>query len=118
MREEEIVGICGEFLVADRIGEVVLKCKTPSGVETVTLREVRHGPRARANLFALLRATDAGARVVLEGRTAQVMTDGVGRMEAVKRGGLWEIKPLGSKERCSQGVRSGRTGKTPRQRGR
>ena len=72
-----------------------LECKTPSGVSTVTLREVRHAPRAQANLFALTRATDAGARVVLEGRTAQIETDGVVRMEAVKRGGLWEIETVG-----------------------
>ncbi|GAQ93197.1 hypothetical protein KFL_013550020 [Klebsormidium nitens] len=40
-------------------------------------------------------ATDAGARVVLEGRIAQIETDNVVRMEAVKRGGLWEIETVG-----------------------
>ena len=95
VHDEKIVGICGVSLIAVGIGEVELKCKTPSGVSTVTLREVRHAPRAQANLFALTRATDAGARVVLEGRTAQIETDGVVRMEAVKRGGLWEIETVG-----------------------
>ena len=36
VREEKIVGICGESLVVVGIGEVELKCKTPSGVSTVT----------------------------------------------------------------------------------
>src|SRR3569623_1234812 len=94
-REAEIAGICGESLIAVGIGEVQLKCKTPSGVSTVTLKEVRHAPRAHASLFALSKATDAEARVVLEERTAQVMTGGVVRREAVKRGGLWEIETVG-----------------------
>ena len=94
-REEKIFGIGGESLIAVGIGEVELKCKTPSGVSTVTLREVRHASRAQASLFSLTRATDAGARVVLEGRTAQIETDNVVRMEAVKRGGLWEIETVG-----------------------
>src|SRR3569833_2744726 len=89
------MGICGESLKVVGIGEGELRCKTPSGVSTVTLREVRHAPRARASLFALTRATDAGARVVLQGRTAQVMTDGVVQMQAAKRGGLWEIETVG-----------------------
>src|SRR3569623_45214 len=93
--DEKIVGICGESLIAVGIGEVKLKCKTSSGVSTVTLREVRHAPRAQASLFSLTRATDAGARVVLEGRTARIETDNVVRMEAVKRGGLWEIETVG-----------------------
>ncbi|GAQ92707.1 hypothetical protein KFL_011010020 [Klebsormidium nitens] len=50
---------------------------------------------SEASLFSLTRATNAEARVVLEGRTAQIETDGVVRMEAVKRGGLWEIETVG-----------------------
>jgi hypothetical protein len=95
VRDEKIMGICGEPLIAVGIGEVELKCKTPSGVSTVTLREVRHAPEAQASLFSLTRATDTGARVVLEGSTAQIETDNVVRMEAVKRGGLWEIETVG-----------------------
>jgi hypothetical protein len=95
VRDEMIMGICGEPLIAVEIGVVELKCKTPSGVSTVTLREVRHAPRAQASLFSLTRATDAGARVVLEGSSAQIETDNVVRMEAVKRGGLWEIETVG-----------------------
>ena len=94
-REEEIVGICGEPLMAVGIGEVELKCKTSSGVSTVTLREVRHAPEARVSLFAFTRATDAGARVVFQRRTAQVELGGVVRLEAVQRGGLWEIETAG-----------------------
>ena len=76
-------------MIAVRIGEVELKCKAPRG--TITLWEVGHAPKAQTSLFALTRATDARARVVLEGRTAQIETDGVVRMEAVKSGGLCEI---------------------------
>ena len=67
VREQEIMGICGEPLIAMGIGEVEL---TPSGVSTVTMKEVRHAPEARMSLFALGRATDAGARVVLQCKTA------------------------------------------------
>ena len=73
------------------VGEVELVCRTPSGVSTVTLSEVRHAPEARASQFALTRATDVGARVVLEGRTAKVEMGNVVHVQAVQRGGLWEI---------------------------
>ena len=99
VRNEEIQGICGEPLIAMGIGEVELLCKTPSGVSTVTLKEVRHAPEARMSLFALGRATDAGAHVVFQERTAQVKTGGVVRMQAAKRGGLWEIETV-RKERA------------------
>ncbi|GAQ92838.1 hypothetical protein KFL_011620050 [Klebsormidium nitens] len=95
------------------IGEVKLKCKTPSGVSTVTLREVRHAPRAQVNLFALTRATDAGARVVLEGRTAQIETDGVVRMEAVKRGGYGTLRPWDIARGLVKGNRVCATAKRP-----
>jgi hypothetical protein len=95
VRDEKIMGICGEPLIAMGIGEVELTCKTLSGVSTVTLREVRHAPRAQPSLFLLTRATDARARVVLEGSTAQIETDNVVRIEVVKRGGLWVIETMG-----------------------
>ncbi|GAQ93542.1 hypothetical protein KFL_016350010 [Klebsormidium nitens] len=59
------------------------------------MKKRSRGSVGTANLFALGRATDAGARVVLEGRKAQIESDGVVRMEAVKRGGLWEIETVG-----------------------
>ena len=77
VREEKIIGICGEPLMAVGVGEVKLKCKTPSGKSTVTLREVRHAPEAQLSLFSVMRATDAGAQVVFKGRTTQVVVDGV-----------------------------------------
>ncbi|GAQ93346.1 hypothetical protein KFL_014600020 [Klebsormidium nitens] len=45
----------------------------------------------RLILFALTRAIDMGARVVLEERTAKIEADGVVHMEAFKCGGLWEM---------------------------
>lgn len=117
MQEEEILGICGESLIAVGNGEVVLKCKTLSGVETVSLTKVRHAPRTRAKLFALSRATDAGARVVRQARTAQVMTDGVFRMEAVEREGLWEIETVGQRAFLARGSGRAGTGKSLQQRG-
>ena len=110
VREEEIMGICGEPLMAVGVGEVELVCKTPSGVSTVTLREVRHAPEARASLFALTRATDAGARVVLEGRTAKVEMGGVVHVQAVQRGGLWEIETARKQRAFLARDRCGRTG--------
>jgi hypothetical protein len=73
------------------IGKVVLECKTLHGVSTVTLNEVWHVPGARANLFAMRRATDAGAKILIEKGKAQIEMGGVVSMEAVQRGGLWEI---------------------------
>ena len=94
---EVIEGIGGEPLTAVGVGVVELQCRTPSGVGTVTLYEVRHVPKARANLFALRRATDAGARVTIEGRVAQFELGGVVCMEAEEKNGLWEIATAGAK---------------------
>ena len=91
---ETIEGIGGEPLVALGIGEVELECKTGDGVSKVTLKEVRHVPEAKANLFALKRATDAGARVVMERRVARFEIGGIVRMEATQRDGLFEIKTV------------------------
>jgi hypothetical protein len=68
---------------------VELKCKTPTGVGTVTLQVVQHVSKERANLFALRRATDAGARIMIEGRTARFETGGAVCMVAEKKNGLW-----------------------------
>ena len=88
---ELIEGIGGEPLTAIGIGVVELHCKTSNGVGMVTLREVRHVPKARANLFALRRATDAGSKITIEGRLATFETNGVVCMEAKEKNGLWEI---------------------------
>jgi hypothetical protein len=58
-------------LAAVGIGRVVLECETQNGVSTVTLNEVWHVPGARANLFAMRRATDAGAKILIEKGKAQ-----------------------------------------------
>jgi acetyl-CoA carboxylase carboxyltransferase component len=62
---EMIEGIGGEPVAAVGIGIIELHCKTPAGVSIVTLQEVRHVSKARANMFALRRATYAGARVTI-----------------------------------------------------
>ena len=90
-KAETIEGIGGEPLIAVGIGEVELECKVRDGVSKVTLKEVRHVPEAKASLFALKRATDAGARVVMERRVARFEMGGIVRMEAVQRDGLFEI---------------------------
>jgi hypothetical protein len=90
---ELIEGIGGEPLTATGIGVVELHCKTSNGVGMVTLREVRHVPKQRANLFALRRATDAGSKITIEGRLATFETNGVVSMEAKEKNGLWEIVP-------------------------
>eukprot|EP00243_Klebsormidium_subtile_P008726 TRINITY_DN418_c0_g1_i2.p1 TRINITY_DN418_c0_g1~~TRINITY_DN418_c0_g1_i2.p1 ORF type:complete len:569 (+),score=90.43 TRINITY_DN418_c0_g1_i2:723-2429(+) len=91
---ETIEGIGGEPLVAVGIGEVELECKTGDGVSKVTLKEVRHVPEAKANLVALKRATDAGARVVMERRVARFEMGGIVRMEAMQRDGLFEVETV------------------------
>jgi hypothetical protein len=88
---ELIEGIGGEPLTAKRTGVVELHCITSNGVGMVTLREVRHVPKARANLFAPRRATDAGLQITIEGRLPTFKTNGVVCMEAKEKNGLWEI---------------------------
>ncbi|GAQ93462.1 hypothetical protein KFL_015490020 [Klebsormidium nitens] len=90
-RAEKIEGLGGEALTAVGIGKVILECETPNGAGKVTLNEVWHVPGARANLFAMRRATDAGARISFERGIARFEMGGVVSMEAVQRGGLWEI---------------------------
>jgi hypothetical protein len=88
---ETIEGIGGEPLIAIGIGEVELQCKTVNDVSKVTLKEVPHVPEVKASLFALKRATDARARVVMERRVARFEMGGIVRMEAVQKDGLFEI---------------------------
>ena len=90
-RTETVEGIGGEPLKAVGIGEVELECKTADGVSKVTLKEVRHVPGAKASLFALSRATDAGAKVVMEGQVAHFEMGGAVCMEATLRDGLFVI---------------------------
>jgi hypothetical protein len=66
------------------IGEVQLDCKTPEGPCVVTLKEMRHVPEAKANLFALRRATDAGARIVLKGAGCRFLMEGVVKMQVLE----------------------------------
>jgi hypothetical protein len=70
-RPQRIEGLGGEALAAVGIGRVVLECETQNGVSTVTLNEVWHVLGARANLFAVRRATDAGAKILIEKGKAQ-----------------------------------------------
>jgi hypothetical protein len=92
---EKIKGIGGQPLRAVGVGEVQLECTTPEGPCVVTLREVRHVPEAKANLFALRRATDAGAKIVLEGAGCRFQMGGVVKMQAIQQGALWKIKTVG-----------------------
>ncbi|GAQ93403.1 hypothetical protein KFL_015020010 [Klebsormidium nitens] len=71
-----------------------IKCKTPSGESTIILRDPACS-EGTCEVISPTRATDVRARLVLEGRIAQIETDGMVRMEAVKRGGLWEIDIVG-----------------------
>jgi hypothetical protein len=85
---EKIKGIGGQPLEAVGVGKVQLECKTPEGPCVVTLKEVRHVPEAKANLFALRRVTDAGAKIVLEGAGCRFLMEGVVKMQAIQQGGL------------------------------
>jgi hypothetical protein len=95
VRTKKIKGIGGQPLTAVGIGKVQLECKTPEGPCVVTLKEVCHVPEAKANLFALRRATDAGAQIVLEGAECRFLMGGVVKMQAMQQGGLWKIKTVG-----------------------
>jgi hypothetical protein len=103
---ETIEGIGGEPVTAVGVGVIELHWQTPAGVSTVTLQEVRHVPKARANLFALGRATDAGARVTIGGRVAQFELNGAVCMEAKEKNGLWEIRREKSRRHREQGFGS------------
>jgi hypothetical protein len=74
---------------------VQLECKTLEGPFMVTLKEVRHVPEAKANLFALRRATDAGAKIVLEGAGCRFLMGGTVKMQAIQQGSLWKIETVG-----------------------
>jgi hypothetical protein len=108
-RTEKIEGLGGEALTAVGIGRVVLECETPNGPSVVTLKEVWHVPEARANLFAMRKATDAGAKILIEKGKAQFEMDGIVRMEAVQRGGLWEIATV-RKARAFMALKTGAIG--------
>jgi hypothetical protein len=80
VRTEKIKGIGGQPLIAMGIDEVQLECKTAEGPCMVTLRELRHVPEAKANLFALRRAMAAGAKIVLEGAGCRFLMRGTMKM--------------------------------------
>jgi hypothetical protein len=48
----------------------------------------------KANLFALRRATDAGAKIVLEGAGCRFLIRGTVKMQAIQQGGLWKIETV------------------------
>jgi hypothetical protein len=73
---------------AAEIGEVVLKCKTPEGTSAVLLKEVLHVSYARANLLAMCKATDAGAKIEMEGVKGRFLMGGMVKMQAIQQGGL------------------------------
>ncbi|GAQ91957.1 hypothetical protein with Ribonuclease H-like domain [Klebsormidium nitens] len=84
----------------------------------VTLNEVWHVPGARANLLAMWKANDAGARVCFERGVARFEKGVVVRMEAVQRDALWEIATV-KKGRAFLAVKrpanvGGRTGEAAR----
>jgi hypothetical protein len=91
---KKIKGIGGQPLRAVGVGKVQLECKTPEGPCVVTLREVRHVPEAKADLFALRRATDAGAKIVVEGAGSRFLMGGVVKMQAIQQGSLWKIETV------------------------
>jgi hypothetical protein len=95
VRTEKIKGIGGQPLIAVGVGKVRLECKTPEGPCMVTLRLVRHVQEAKANLFALRRAMDAGAKIVLEGAGCRFLMGGTVKMQAIQQGGLWTIETVG-----------------------
>ncbi len=105
-RVEKIEGLGGKALTAVGIGKVILECETPNGPSMVTLNEVWHVPGARANLFAMRRATDAGAKISFGKGKAQFEMGVVVKMEAVQRGGLWEIATV-KKARALLAVKTG-----------
>jgi hypothetical protein len=90
-KPQRIEGISGEMLEVIGIGQVELQCQTRDGAKVVLLRDVLHAPKARANLFALRAATDAGAEIVIKERTAQFFMEGRLCVEAIQGNGLWQV---------------------------
>lgn len=90
-RPEAIEGLGGELLEVVGIGEVELRCQTKEGVRLITLKDVRHVPRAKANLLALGRATDAGAEIRIREKRAEFAFNGDVCMEAFQADGLWHV---------------------------
>jgi hypothetical protein len=91
VRPERIEGISGETLEVVGVGQVKLQCQTSDGARMVLLREVLHVPQAKASLFALRTATEAGAEVLIKGRVAQFFMRGRLCMEAIQGDGLWQV---------------------------
>jgi hypothetical protein len=50
-----------QYLIAEGVGKVELRCATPEGERVVTLEEGFYVPGAAANLFSVKRATDPSA---------------------------------------------------------
>jgi hypothetical protein len=91
VRPKRIEGISGETPKVVGVGQVKLQCQTSDGARMVLLREVLHVPQAKASLFALRTATEAGAEVSIKGRVAQFFMRGRLCMEAIQGDGLWQV---------------------------
>jgi hypothetical protein len=72
-----------------------LQCQTSDGARMVLLREVLHVPQAKASLFALRTATEAGAEVLIKGSVSQFFMRGWLCMEAIQGDGLWQVESNG-----------------------
>jgi hypothetical protein len=97
-------------MTAVGIGEVELKCKTPEGTSTVLLKEVLHIPYARANLFAMCKATDARAKIEMVGMKCRFLMGGTVEMRAIQQGVLWKIETVGEHTNGLCGTKTGQKG--------
>jgi hypothetical protein len=77
-----------QYLTAEGVGKVELRCATPEGERVVTLEEVFYVPGAAANLFSVKRATDRGAEVVMSWGTCYIKDKGEVTVQAKEVGGL------------------------------
>jgi hypothetical protein len=63
--EKQILFRNKQYLTAEGVEKVELRCATPEGERVVTLEEVFYVPGAAANLLSVKRAVDWGAEVVM-----------------------------------------------------
>ncbi|GAQ93519.1 hypothetical protein KFL_016060010 [Klebsormidium nitens] len=78
--------------------------ETSGGYGAVAYAAKQRGYSKGQGISNELGAIDAKARVVLGGRTAQIKTDNVVRMEVVKRGGLWDVETVGKQRAFLEGT--------------
>jgi hypothetical protein len=77
-----------QYLTAEGVEKVKLRCATPKGEQVVTLEEVFYVPGAAANLFSVKRATDRGAEVVMSRGMCYIKDKGEVTVQAKEVGGL------------------------------